>query len=79
MADFVQIINIKFHDNPSSGNRVVPCGRTDGQADRPTDRHDEANSRPSQFGSLPEGEDSGLKNELISQSSALLKQMFEDS
>jgi hypothetical protein len=21
--------NIKFHENPSSGNRVVPCGRTD--------------------------------------------------
>ena len=21
--------NIKFHENPSSGSRVVPCGRTD--------------------------------------------------
>jgi hypothetical protein len=30
----------KFHENPSSGNRVVPCGQTDGR----TDRHDEANS-----------------------------------
>ena len=29
--------NIKFHENPSSGSRVVPCGRTD--------RHDDANSR----------------------------------
>jgi len=29
--------NIKFHENPSSGSRVVPCGQTD--------RHDEANSR----------------------------------
>ena len=29
--------NIKFHQNPSSGSRVVPCGRTDG--------HDEAESR----------------------------------
>jgi len=25
--------NIKFHKNPSSGSRVVPCGRTDGQTD----------------------------------------------
>jgi hypothetical protein len=23
--------NIKFHENPSSGSRVVPCGRTDRQ------------------------------------------------
>jgi hypothetical protein len=28
--------NIKFHENPSSGGRVIPCARTD--------RHDEANS-----------------------------------
>jgi hypothetical protein len=37
-----------FHENPSSGSRVVPCGldeRTDGQ----TGRHDKANSRFSQF------------------------------
>jgi len=33
--------NIKFHKNPSNGSRVVPCGRTD--------RHDEYNSRCSQF------------------------------
>jgi hypothetical protein len=33
--------NIKFHKNPSSGSRVVPGGQTD--------RHDEANSRFSQF------------------------------
>ena len=25
---------IKFHENPSSGNRVFPCGRTDGRMDR---------------------------------------------
>jgi hypothetical protein len=31
--------------------------------DRQTDRHDEANSRSSQFGSRPESEDSSLKNE----------------
>jgi hypothetical protein len=33
--------NVKFHENPSSGSRVVPCGRTDW--------HDEANNRFSQF------------------------------
>jgi len=33
--------NILFHENPSGGRRVVPCGRTDG--------HHEANSRFSQF------------------------------
>jgi hypothetical protein len=36
---------IKFHESPSSGSRVVACGR----ADRQIDRHDEANSRFSQF------------------------------
>jgi hypothetical protein len=25
--------NIKFHQNPSSGSRVVRCGRTDGETD----------------------------------------------
>jgi len=34
--------NINFHENPSSGSRVVPSGRTDG--------HDEPNGRFSQFG-----------------------------
>ena len=33
--------NIKFHQNPSIGNRNVPCRQTDG--------HDEANSRFTQF------------------------------
>jgi hypothetical protein len=33
--------NIKFRENPSNRNRVVPCGKTD--------RHDEPNSRLSQF------------------------------
>jgi len=42
--------NIKFHENPSSGSWAVPCGRKDGWTDRLTsDRHDEANSRFSQF------------------------------
>jgi len=26
---FEKSSNIKFHENTSSGNRVVPCGRTD--------------------------------------------------
>jgi len=33
---FEKFLNIKFHENPSSGNRVVPCG-------------DEGNNRFSQF------------------------------
>jgi len=32
---------IKFHENPSCGSRVVPCGQTDGRMGR----HDEATSR----------------------------------
>ena len=46
---FEKYSNTKFHENPSSGNRVFPCGRRDGQKDRETDIHDEANSRFSQF------------------------------
>ena len=33
--------NTKFDGNPSSGTRVVPCRRTERQADR----HDESNKR----------------------------------
>jgi len=29
--------NVKFHENPSSRSRVVPCGRTDRPTDRQTD------------------------------------------
>ena len=38
---FGEFSNIKFNENPSSGGRVVSCGQTD--------RHDEVNSRFSQF------------------------------
>ena len=41
---FKKCSNIKFNENPSSGNRVVPCGRTDGRTDREdrqTDRQTE--------------------------------------
>jgi len=40
-TQFPKSSNIKFHEIPSSGIRVVPCGRTA--------RHDEAISRFSQF------------------------------
>jgi hypothetical protein len=42
---FEKYSNIKFHEDPSSGSRVVPCER----AERRTGRHEEANSRFSQF------------------------------
>ena len=28
---FEKFSNFKFHENPPSGSRVFPCGRTDGQ------------------------------------------------
>jgi len=31
---FEKYPNIKFHKNPSSWSRVVPCGRTDRQAQK---------------------------------------------
>ena len=37
-TDFQKYSNIKFHENPSNGSRVVPCGRTDGRRGRQTDR-----------------------------------------
>jgi hypothetical protein len=37
---FEKYSNIKFHEDPPSGSRVVPCGQTDGR----TDRNDEADS-----------------------------------
>ena len=41
---FEKSSNIEFTQNPSSGSRVVPCWRMDGQTDRQreTDGHDEA-------------------------------------
>jgi len=30
---FEKYPNIKRHDNPSTGSRVIPCGQTDGQTD----------------------------------------------
>ena len=34
---FEKYSNIKFHENPFSGGRVVPCGRMDGRTVRHTD------------------------------------------
>ena len=46
-TDFRKILKkIKFHKNPSSGRRVVPCRVQ-------TDRHDEANSSFSKFYDSP--------------------------
>jgi len=46
---FEKYSNIKFHENPPSGSRVVPSGQTDtrtgGQADGETDGQVEASSR----------------------------------
>jgi len=41
---FEKLSNMKFHENLSSGSRIVPCGRTD----RQTDGYDEVNSHFSQ-------------------------------
>ena len=35
--------NVKFHENPSSGSRVFPCGQTDGQLDGQTSIRNFAN------------------------------------
>jgi hypothetical protein len=35
---FEKALNIKFHENASSGSRVVAGGRTEGQTDRQTDK-----------------------------------------
>jgi hypothetical protein len=43
---FEKYSNFKFHVNPSSEKRAIPCGRTG----RETDRYDKVKSRNSQFG-----------------------------
>ena len=49
--------NIKFHENPSSVSRIVPCGRTDG--------HDEANNDFSKFDKAPNQDEYYLENNEI--------------
>jgi len=50
-TDFQKIIKYQIPRKSVRGNRVVPCGQTDGRTDRGTNRqtHYEANSRFSQF------------------------------
>jgi len=36
---FEKYINIKFHENPPSGSRAVPCGQKNRRTDGRTDRH----------------------------------------
>jgi len=38
-TDFRKILSGKFSENPSSGIRVVPCGRMDGQTVRQSETH----------------------------------------
>ena len=44
-TDFRKYSSIKFHDNPSNGSLVVPCGRTG--------RNDKANRHVRKIGNLP--------------------------
>ena len=46
---FEKSSNIQLHENPPLESRVVPWGQIDGQTDGRTNKHDEANSRFSQF------------------------------
>jgi hypothetical protein len=46
---FEKSSNIQFYERPSFGSRIVQCGQIDGQTDGRTNKHDEANSRFSQF------------------------------
>jgi hypothetical protein len=54
-ADFHQkkSSNMKFHESPSSGSRVVPYGKLDRQTDS---RHNDVNSRFSQFSNATKNE-----------------------
>jgi hypothetical protein len=47
---FSKSADIKFHENPSSGSRVVLCGITDG---RTQSKRDEANNRFQNFAKAP--------------------------
>jgi len=46
---FEKYSNIKFHENLSSGSRIIPCRQTDRRPVRHMDRHNEANSHFLQF------------------------------
>ena len=61
---FEKYSNIKFHENPASGSRVVPCGLTVGRMDRLTHRHHEPNNRFSQLCELAQTDNQGFPNQV---------------
>jgi len=46
---FEKYSNVRFYENPSNGSRVNPCGLTVGLTGGQTHKHDETDSRFSQF------------------------------
>jgi hypothetical protein len=40
---FEMFLHFKFHENPSSGNRIIPCQGADGRTERKADFHSTAN------------------------------------
>jgi len=34
---FEKISDVKLHENPYSGNRIIPCGRADGRTEKRTE------------------------------------------
>jgi hypothetical protein len=55
---FEEYSNTKFHENPSIGSRVLPCGMMGGRADG----HDKANSHISQFCKLTQKAENVIMN-----------------
>jgi hypothetical protein len=58
---FFSLENIKFHQNPSSGSQIVPCGQRDGRMDR----YDEAYSRFHNFANAPKRSGRGTINRVV--------------
>ena len=52
---FEKYSNMKFHENPSSGGGVVPCGWTDGRTDGRTERRTDATKILAAFPNFPNG------------------------
>ena len=61
-TDFHTGPNIKFHENPSIGSRVVSCGREAGRTDGQPDEHDEVIVAFRKFANAPETLMFRLKN-----------------
>ena len=56
----VQYSDIKFHENPSGGRRVVPSGRTVGQMESRTDRQTDMTKLIVPFRSLANANENDL-------------------